>query len=92
MRVEESTEAQGEASAASLFFRKSIKRRLPAPSSHHSQPPSPHKCSQAVHFPAPYLIETRWTAVRQVQARAVRQECAEGWRRWRGEGPGRDGS
>ena len=48
------------------------------PSSHHSQPPAPHKCSQAVHFPPPYLIETRWTAVRQVQARAVRQECAEG--------------
>lgn len=48
------------------------------PSSLRSQPPAPHKCSQAVHFPAPYLIETRWTAVRQVQARAVRQECAEG--------------
>lgn len=72
-----STEAQGKA-LASLCFRRSIKWRLPAPFLPSLPPPSPHKYSQAVHFPAPYLIETRWTAVRQVQARAVRQECAEG--------------
>ena len=36
-------------------------------------------------IPAPYLIETRWAAVRQVQARAVRQECAGGGGRGAGE-------
>lgn len=41
--------------------------------------PTPHKCrKRSLRIPAPYLIETRWTAVRQVQARAVRQECAGG--------------
>lgn len=40
---------------------------------------------RSLSIPAPYLIETRWAAVRQVQARAVRQECAGGGGRGAGE-------
>lgn len=78
-RGEESAEArEGRPQLPPCAFEGAFSGGSQPPSSHQSQPPSPHECSQAVHFPAPYLIETRWTAVRQVQARAVRQECAEG--------------
>lgn len=70
-KIMESTEAQREGLS-----------RLPVlQKEHQAEAPSPHPLTsaakQSTSLP-PYLIETRWTAVRQVQARAVRQECAEG--------------
>lgn len=69
--------------------KRSIRVEAPSPLPPITPSPQPLTSAAKQSTSYPYLIETRWTAVRQVQARASGRNVAVGWRRRRGRGAGR---